>query len=457
MSDTAFAEFVQATAEKFGMPGVSAGVFTGGREIFAAYGVTSVDNPLPVDENTLFQLGSITKPVTATAVMRLVAAGKVELEAPVRRYLPELVLADEAAATEITVANLLNHTSGLDWNLIVETGEGDDALAEFVARLAELALIGAPGDRSSYSQAGFNLLGRIIEKVTGQTYEKAVAELVFGPLGLSNSFFTTGEAMIRRFAVGHELDADGNLSVAPLWKPNRANNPGGGLAASAADQLRWARFHLGDGRTADGVEVLPAQLLHRMRQPTVRLRGTSLGDAMGIGWFLREVDGVQTIGHGGSGFGQFAELLIVPEYDFAIVVMSNANPDGIPCNQAILRWALEHYLGLVDRDPEPIPFDAERAEEVVGHYEIDAMTFDITTDGKGLVLEVLVKPEIRAASEQEIPADHEPFEFGLLPGDGDEYIVTGGAFKGQRGFFSRDESGAVVGVDLAGRLFKRVS
>jgi hypothetical protein len=191
-----------------------------------------------------------------------------------------------------------------------------------------------------------------------------------------------------------------------------------------------------------------------MKAPTAELQSSTLGDAIGIGWFLRDVDGVRTVGHGGSGNGQFAELLMVPERDFAIIVASNASPAGIPCNQAIVRWALEHYLGVADRDPEPEPYDEVRAAEIVGAYENDAMTFTITTDGTGLSLEVLLKPEIRAASEVELPADYDPFDFGLLPGD--EYIITSGALKGQRGFFTRDDSGAVVGTDLAGRLFSRL-
>ena len=135
---------------------------------------------------------------------------------------------------------------------------------------------------------------------------------------------------------------------------------------------------------------------------------------------------------GGSGNGQFAELLaIVPERDFAVVAMSNAGPDGIPCNQAVVRWALETYLGVTDRDPEPLPYDEARAQEIVGSYENDAMTSTVATDGTGLTLEVGIKPEIRAAAGTELPADYDPFDFGLLPGDADEYIVTSGALKGQ--------------------------
>ena len=163
-------------------------------------------------------LGSVTKTFTATALMRLVAEGQVELDAPVRRYVPELKLADEQTAAEVTVLNLLNHTAGLDWRIITDTGDGDDALARQVAKLAELKLIAPPGTRASYSQAGYNLAGRIVEKVTGLTYERAVASLLFEPLGLSHSFFALDDVMTRRFAVGHNLGEDGTLSIARPWK-----------------------------------------------------------------------------------------------------------------------------------------------------------------------------------------------------------------------------------------------
>jgi Beta-lactamase len=111
-----------------------------------------------------------------------------------------------------------------------------------VAKLAELELRAPPGARASYSQAGYNLAGRILEKVTGLTYEWAVASLIFQPLGLSHSFFAAGDAMTRRFVVGHNLGEDGTWSIARLWKHWRGNNPGAGLASSVTDQLRWARF-----------------------------------------------------------------------------------------------------------------------------------------------------------------------------------------------------------------------
>jgi CubicO group peptidase (beta-lactamase class C family) len=456
MSQDTLSDFVEAAAAEFGIPGVAVGVWADGREISACHGVTSVDNPLPVDRDTLYVLGSVTKTYTATALMRLVAEGRVDLGAPVRRYVPELVLADERAAAQVTVLNLLNHTSGFGWDLLVDTGEGDDALAGFVAKLNELELIAPPGARASYSQAGYSLLGRVIEKVVDMPYEKAMVALVFEPLGLSHSFFAPDDVMTRRFAVGHNRGEDGTLTIGRLWRGPRCRNAGGGLASSAADQLRWARFHLGDGRAESGATVLPTELLRQMKQSTVALRGSNLGDALGIGWFLRDIGGVRAVGHAGSANGQFAELLTVPERGFAVVSLSNAGPDGTTFNQAVVRWALQTYLGMTDRDPEPLPYDEARAREVVGRYELDVMTAAIGTDGAGLTLDVRIKPEIRAASDSEMPPDYAPAAIGLLPGDTDEYIVISGGLKGLRGFFTRDESGTVVGVDLAGRLFSRV-
>jgi CubicO group peptidase (beta-lactamase class C family) len=157
MAHDRLSDFVEATATEFGIPGVAVGVWADSQEVHACHGVTSVDNPLPVDQHALYLLGSVTKTYTATALLRLVASGQVALEAPVRRYVPELRLADERAAAEVSVLNLLNHTAGLDWGLIVDTGEGDDALGVYVAKLAEVEQIAPPGARASYSQAGYNL------------------------------------------------------------------------------------------------------------------------------------------------------------------------------------------------------------------------------------------------------------------------------------------------------------
>jgi CubicO group peptidase (beta-lactamase class C family) len=386
--------FVAAAADEVRMPGVAVGVWLGGHEAFACHGVTSLENPVPVDRDTAFLLGSVTATYTATALMSLVTDGQVQLTAPVRDYLPELRLADERATAEITVLHLLNHTSGLDWGVIADTGEGADALARYVSRLNELEQIAPPGTRPSYSQAGFNMAGRILEKVTGMSYERAIATLLFEPLGLANSFFARDDIMTRRFSVGHNLGQDDRMHVARLWRRARGDNPGGGIASSVADQLRWAAFHLGDGHVDGSGRVLPAEVLAQMREPTVTLRGSTLGDAIGLGWFVRELGGVRAVGHGGTANGQFAELLMVPAHDFAVVSVANAGPDGLAFNQAVVRWALQAYLGLTDRGSAPLPYDEARTPGRLRRDQDEVMTSAIGADGGRRWLAALMRPEI---------------------------------------------------------------
>ncbi len=450
------AQFVAELAGRLRVPGVAVGAWADGQETYACHGVTSIDNPLPITPDTIFVLGSVSKTFTATALMCLVADGRVELNTAVRRYVPEFALADAKQSERITVLHLLNHTAGLATRLGVDTGEGDSALAQYVAAMAGSELISVPGERASYSQMGFNLVGRVIEKVTGLTFEQAVGSLVLRPTGLTHSAYALNDVITKRFAVGHNAAADGTLAVVSQWKDSRANNPGGGLASSVSDLVRWARFHLGDGRAEDGTRVLPTEALQGMQLPTAELRGSTLGDAFGVCWFLRNVGGVTTIGHGGSANGQFAELLIVPERNFALAVTSNAGPDaGLQFNQTTVRWMLDHYLGMVERDPEPLPYDKAKAAEVVGGYENEIMRLVLADERSALTVECLIKPEVRETSDSELPPDLPAAALGLLPND--ECIVTTGGLQGQRGFFTRDKAGVVIGIDLAGRLFTRLS
>ena len=329
MNDHELLDLLAPLADEFGVPGVAAGVWHAGQTSYACHGVTSIENPLPVDEHTLFQAGSIGKTFTATALLMLAEAGRVELDAPVRRYLPELRLADATAAAEVTLLQLLNHTAGWEGDFFPDTGEGDDALARYVARLDELVQLTPPGAAVSYNNAAFCLAGRVIENVTGDTYERAIRRLILQPLGLSESFFFPNEVMTRRFVVGHKPSADDGLQVARPWALPRNGAPAGGIVTSIADLLAWARFHLGDGRGADGRQLLSESGLRTMRDPTVHMPGSAIGDALGIGWILSDIGGEWLGGHDGSTNGQEASLSFLAEQDWALVLMTNASPDAL--------------------------------------------------------------------------------------------------------------------------------
>ncbi|MGH2812499.1 MAG: serine hydrolase domain-containing protein [Actinomycetota bacterium] len=428
------------------VPGTAVGIYHEGAEEYAFHGVTSLENPLEVDENTLFQFGSTGKTYTATAILRLVEQGVVDLDEAVRSYIPELKLEDEKAAQEVRVLNLLNHTAGWEGDFDVDTGQGDDALAKFVEKLQEANQEFPPGTSFSYNNAALSLAGRVIEKVTENTYEAAMKELVLDPLGLEQTFLVASDVMTRRFVVGHTNRPDGSIIVARPWGESRAGTPAGAnVASTAGDQIKWARFHLGDGRSAAGKPVLSEKLLRQMQVPTVETHGV-LGDHVGLGWILRDVDGSRVAGHGGTTNGQISALDLVPGRGFAIAVLTNANPNGYPLQQEIVRWALEEYLGVVERDPEPLDLSEERLGAYLGTYETVAAVVHVTVKGGRLMLDIESKDE-----EQE---SYPPFPAGILPGD--RVIVTDGVAKGMTGFFDRGDSGAIEGLHIGGRLATKV-
>src|SRR3979411_3000207 len=176
------------------VPGVAIGVLHDGDEDIAAYGVTNLEHPLPVDADTLFQIASITKTMTATVVMRLVERGALDLDAPIRRYLPECKRRDEGAAALAPLRHLVTHTGGWLGDCFADFGKGDDALARYVEAMGELQPLPPIGEIWHYSNSSFAVLGRLIEVVTEKTYEAAVRELLFIPLGMAKSCFNADAA-----------------------------------------------------------------------------------------------------------------------------------------------------------------------------------------------------------------------------------------------------------------------
>lgn len=443
---------------KHAVVGAAVGVVLGDSEHYAYHGVTSVENPLPVDSETLFQFGSTGKTFTGTAIMRLVEQGRVDLQAPVRTYVPELVLQDEEAAREVTVLELLNHTAGWDGDLIVDTGNGDDALAQYVKRMADIRQITRPGEAVSYNNASLSLAGRVIEKVTGQVYETAVQEAVLGPLGLAHSFYFPGDIMSRRFAAGHNRTADGSFAIARPWPMPRSAAPAGGMSSNARDQIAWARFHMGDGRADDGTRILAQETLAAMQRPTADCFGSALGDHCGITWWLRDVGAVRIVQHGGDTNGQHSAFLMVPERHFAVISLTNCGPNGPEFNEAIVRWALEAYLGIREEEPSPEPLAASALEAYLGRYDTIAVVTHVRMRDGGLEVVMETRPEVLAQlseAGQEPPEPEPPVPLGFLPGPGDRYVVTGGPAKGMRGYFRRDKAGQVDAIHLGGRLALR--
>lgn len=356
--------FILAEMRRLNVPGVAVGLLHAGQEYLAGYGVTNVENPLPVTADTLFQIGSTTKTITGTIVMQLVEEKLIDLDEPVITYLPDLRLQDKVAEKTVTMRHLLTHMGGWVGDFFRETGNGDDSLARYVAEMSGLPQVVPVGEVWSYNNAGFGLAGRVIEVVTGQPYEAVAQERVLDPLGMSNSYFFPADVISRRFAVGHRFDAEQGIVVERPWALARSAHAVGGLCSSARDQLRYARFHLGDGSFA-GRRLLRPETMAAMQTPQC---AANLDRRMGLSWILKDYGEAWAVMHGGATNGQLSAFLMVPARGFAITVLTNAD-EGSMLNDSVVARALEHYLRLREPESEQREASAAELDEVLGIYE----------------------------------------------------------------------------------------
>ncbi len=444
-------EQIVAAMERIQVPGVAVGLADGDAGHVAGFGVTSVDHPLAVDGDTLFQIGSTTKTVTGTAAMRLVEQGRLDLDAPIRAYLPELRLADEATAAGVTLRHLFSHTAGWVGDYFDDAGNGDDALTRIVDRMVDLPQITPLGAIWSYNNAGFYLAGRVIEVATGKPYEAAVQELVLGPLGMTMSLFFAADAITHRVAVGHESpyeDGAGPPKVLRPWALARAAHPAGGIASSARDQLRYARFHMGDGTAADGTRVLAPESIALMQAP---FAPAANGEFSGITWFMRDAGGVRLVRHGGATNGQLSAFVMAPARRFAITVLTNANRGG-ELHREIVGWALREYLGVDERPPTPLAVTAEQLAEYAGRYS--AALDDITLSPGDGVLTMHFTPK-GGFPAKDSPAPPAPPPMRLALCDGDRAVVLDGPMRDTFGEFLRAPDGTIAWLRFGGRIHAR--
>jgi CubicO group peptidase (beta-lactamase class C family) len=436
--------FVVDGMERQRVPGVALAVHYQGREWLSGFGVTNVEHPLPVEPDTLFQIGSISKTICATAAMRLVDDGALDLDAPVRVYLPELRLADEDVAARVTLRHVFTHTGGWLGDFFEHTGSGEDALARVTARLASLPQLTPLGALYSYSNSGFYVAGRAIEVVTGHPYERAIRRLVLRPLGMTMSFFRhfPAEFITHRIAAGHSLQED-RLTVVRPWARTRSAAPSGGVVSTARDVLRYAHFHLGDGTAPDGTRLLSVESIAAMQAPLVPTDGN--GSAVGISWMLGHVGGIRIVRHGGSTFGQRAALVLAPDHDFAISLLTNAE-SGEALHREVTRWALECYLGAADPETAILRLAPEQLAAYAGRYRGALGDLDVTILDAGLTM-------------RGIPPNGDPPDRSIRLGclAADRFLATDTREAGQRAEFLRDETGALAWLRWGGRLHRKMT
>jgi CubicO group peptidase (beta-lactamase class C family) len=431
------------------IPGAVVGVLHEDEEYIAAFGTTSIEHPLPVTEDTLFQIGSITKTYVATAVMRLVEMGRLELDRPIRQVLPDLKLMDETASAQVTMRHLLTHTGGWVGDYFDDFGLGEDALARMVAKMADLQQLTPLGEVWSYNNAGFYLAGRVIEVVTSASFEKAMQELVLDPLGLNMSFFFAHDVITHRVAIGHKV-VDKQPEVARPWAIGRAAHPAGGIVCGVKDLLRYARFHMGDGTTPEGTRLLSQESLALMQTPMFPSTGISM---IGLSWSITTVDGTKMIAHGGGTNGQATLLRCVPSRNFAVAIFTNSDDGDSLCLETA-NAATKQYLGLTLPEALPLDLPEETLVAYVGTYEAAGEICEITFRDGGLVLQVTPKggfPTPDSPPSQAPP----PVRVALYAQD--RAIVLDEPLKDARGEFLRNPDGSIAWLRAGGRIHRRLA
>jgi len=434
-------EVVRAQMEEHSVPGVSLGVLFEGGEETAAFGVTSIEHPLDVSVDTLFQIGSITKTFTATALMRLVERGDVDLDARVRTYLAELRLSEEDVASRATVRQLLTHTGGWLGDFFADFGRGDDALARYVEALAEQPQLAPLGEVWSYNNSAFNIAGRVVEVVAGKPYEDALRELVFEPLGIESAYFFADEVITYRFAVGHERAEDERSVVGRPWAIGRSSHPAGGIVTSVPELLRYARFWI------EGGDLLRPESVEEMTREQAAIGGNL--DAVGLAWMLRTIDGVKIISHGGGTKGQSTALVIAPERRFALAVFTNDTYGGV-LNDRVLKKAYDVYLGV--REPELEAVDVD-AEPYLGRYEARMADVEISRADDALQLRFLPKGGFPTPDS---PAPPAPPPALVRFASENELFAVDDLWKGERIVILRDSGGRIEWLRVGGRVFAPV-
>jgi CubicO group peptidase (beta-lactamase class C family) len=359
------------------LPGFAIGVIRDGKLIYAkGFGVAKLGSNAPITSRSLFHMASVTKTFVATAVMQLVEKGKIDLDAPVTRYLPYFRLSDERYRA-ITIRQMLSHTSGIPDTVSYNWDKPEydaGALERFVRSIADQKLVLAPGEKFAYSNTGYEILGDVIAKVSGESFEDYVQHNILTPLGMKDSTLLVRQANPQLLTSPHVMERD-KVVVSNIFPYNRAHAPSSTLYSSIEDMSRWAAANLNHGEL-DGKRILKGETIDLMWRPVV----DALSMKEGISWFTTDKQGHRFVLHSGGDVGFESLVVLAPDDGVAVVAMSNFAASDKNYLNDFVNGAMRIMLGF-EQQPSAAPATApitatqlstedakKKADEVLAGY-----------------------------------------------------------------------------------------
>lgn len=363
-------------------PGAQVAVVYRGDVVYAkAYGVADIETGRAVSNATLFRIGSVTKMMTGALAAELAEQGKLDLRAPIARYVPSL---EGKRVGAVTTHQLLTHTAGWRDNAIPYGRMGEGALGEVMREVTDTLFMTEPGRVVSYSNPGYSMAGYVLERAGGERYGTLMDRLILRPTGMPHATFRPLEAMTRDFSQGHMGPPTARGQLVRPFTENTAQWAAGFLLASASDVARFASM-LMDGGMLDGKRVISENAARRVTTGDPSIPGDSTA-RYAYGVMTARQDGRVVWQHGGSINGFDAMVTMLPEERFAMVVVDNRS--GAPLT-GLTRIAAEAVAGVQVPAPPAQPEErlpsAEEQRELVGRYSLGpAVSVEIAVSGDSL-------------------------------------------------------------------------
>ncbi|ONI70331.1 serine hydrolase [Actinosynnema sp. ALI-1.44] len=313
---------------QYGIPSAAVGVLHDGEVTEFAVGVKNVETREPVTTDTVYQCGSMTKTWTALAVMQLVDEGAVDLDEPVRTYLPGFAVADPRTTAEVTLRHLLFHTNGIE-EAYGDPGEDVDVYERMVGNIVDAPQVSPLGRTHGYSAAlGYAILARTLELHDGKRWDDILRDRLFEPMGLTDTNSWRDQVDETRAATGHLIRSleEGPI-VTPIHHLPRAFGPGGTITSTTRDVLALAHVLLNEGVAPNGKRILSAASVEEMKRSRVPVPDPYMfGPEWALGLIVCDWHGETVYASDGSTIGQNARLRLLPDSNTAVTMLTNGGP-----------------------------------------------------------------------------------------------------------------------------------